>query len=153
MNARGVVRMLMIGASVVMLAAIVAGMWVMGSPSHQRALRLDAVRGGNLGMISTRLSMHWHAHKQLPQSLAELTPPFVVKDPVTDQPYVYTTTGPSTYRLCANFDAASEKEGTSFGYIAGASRRWDHASAGQHCFDLNAEGGMQGFSEPETSGP
>ena len=153
MTARGVVRMLVIGASVVMLGAIVAGMWVMGSPSHQRALRLDAVRGSNLGTISMRLSMHWHAHKQLPQTLAELTPPFVVKDPVTDQPYVYTPTGRTTYRLCANFDAASEKEGASFGYILGASRRWDHASPGQHCFDLNVDGDMQVFSEPETRGP
>jgi hypothetical protein len=39
-------RFLAIAASVAMAAAVVAGIVVLGPPSHQRSLRLDERRGG-----------------------------------------------------------------------------------------------------------
>lgn len=145
MSTRGAVRCLLVLISIVMLAAIVAGLRVIGSPDHQRALRLDAVRAGNLGQISTRLAIYWSGHKTLPSSLGSLVPPVEIKDPVSGSPYVYSAVGGSMYRLCARFDAASEQDGASFGYIAGPGSRWNHPTAGIHCFDLDASTGPSNY--------
>lgn len=144
MKPRYVVRLLAIAASLGMAAAIFAGMGVLGSPMHQRALQLDSRRVSDLSLISMQVSSYWSQHKSLPADLATLNLAHpMTSDPVSGTPFEYAVTGAETYRLCANFDAASESEGRSYGaYVL----RWNHP-AGRHCFDLGAKyGGEVGES-------
>ncbi|MGO4503694.1 MULTISPECIES: hypothetical protein [unclassified Dyella] len=132
------VRLLAIVASLGMAAAIVAGLGVLGSPMHQRALQLDSRRVSDLSLISMQVSAYWAQHKSLPPDLAslKLAPP-MTSDPVSGATFEYATTGKETYRLCAKFDAASESEGRSLGtYVL----RWNHL-AGRYCFDLGTKYG------------
>lgn len=130
------VRLLAIAASLGMAAAIVAGLGVLGSPMHQRALQLDSRRVSDLSLISMQVNAYLAQHKSLPPDLAslKLAPP-QAGDPVTGAPFEYATTGKETYQLCARFDAASESEGRPFGTYA---PRWNHP-AGRYCFDLGTK--------------
>lgn len=130
--------MLAILASLGMAAAIVAGMGVLGSPKHQRALQLDSRRVSDLSLISMQVNAYWSQHKSLPPALVSLgLAQSMAKDPVSGEPYEYAATGNENYRLCAIFDTASEPEGRSYGaYVP----RWNH-SAGRHCFDLGTKYG------------
>ena len=138
------VRLLAIAASLGMAAAIVAGMGVLGSPMHQRALQLDSRRVSGLSLVSMQVNAYWSQHKSLPPDLAslKLASP-MTSDPVSGATFEYATTGNETYRLCANFDAASESEGRSYGAYA---LHWNHP-AGRHCFDLGTKYGG-GIGEP-----
>ncbi|RDI97438.1 hypothetical protein DVT68_16975 [Dyella solisilvae] len=121
-----------------MAAAVVAGMGVLGSPMHQRALQLDSRRVTDLSLISMQVNAYWSQHKSLPADLdaINLAHP-MTSDPVTGTSFEYAATGSETYRLCAKFDAASESDGRSLG---GNVLRWSHP-AGRHCFDLGTKSG------------
>ena len=144
MMSRHGVRLLAIAASLGMAAAIVAGLSVIGSPMHQRALQLDSRRVSDLSLISMQVSAYWSQHKSLPPDLASLNLAHpMTSDPVSGAAFEYATTGNETYRLCANFDAASDAEGRPPGaYVL----HWNHP-AGRHCFDLGAKYGGE-VSEP-----
>jgi hypothetical protein len=147
MTPRRGIQWLVGGVSTAVLAAIIAGLAVVGSPAHQRALRLDTLRTGNLGMLSARVYGYWASHKQLPATLDQLGPGAMIPvDPVSGRPYGYSVTGASTYKLCAHFDAAWEPEGNpSNGFIPGNASRWSHPQ-GDHCFELDARSnGMAGY--------
>jgi hypothetical protein len=146
MSTRNGVRLLAIAASIGMVAAVIAGLYAVGSPMHQRALRMDSRRVSDLSRISLQMTWYWSQHKSLPSDLAALgTAHGVISDPVSGTPYEYAAAGPETYRLCASFEAASEPEGRSFGsYVpSGTGLRWNHP-AGKHCFELDAKSGGRG---------
>ena len=138
MKPRRGVRLLAIAASLAMAAAIVAGISVLGSPMHQRALQLDSRRMANLSLISMQVSAYWSQHKSLPPDLASLNLEHAIaSDSVSGVPFEYVVTSNESYRLCAKFDAASESEGRTNGAYA---LRWNHP-AGRHCFDLGTKYG------------
>ena len=142
------VRWLAIAASVGMAAAVAAGLFVVGSPMHQRALRLDGRRVSDLSRISLQIVGYWSQRKSLPADLAMVDAGRDrISDPVSGAAYGYVVTGPETYRLCADFDAPSESEDRGHeGYIpSSGERRWHHP-AGRHCFDMDRKsGGMPAF--------
>lgn len=140
MSASNAVRWLAIVATVAMGAAVIGGLSVIGTPAHQRALRLDQQRVTRLGQLSMRISAYWNAHKALPPDLQTIDRSGdVSRDPVSNTPYDYTITDAQAYRLCVHFDAASEAEGNSIGaYASPYATRWNHP-AGTHCFDLDAK--------------
>lgn len=147
MSTQSAVRWLVIVASVAMGAAIVGGLTVIGSPAHQRALRLDQLRTTHLNQLSLWISSYWNVHKALPSDLqiVDRSGDFS-RDPVSGQPYEYASVDAQAYRLCARFDAASEVEGNPSGvYVSAYTTRWNHP-AGQHCFDLDAK--ANGFASP-----
>lgn len=120
-------------ATGLVVAAMVGGMVVIGSPWTARELRLDEQRVRDLQAISAAVEQHAAAHGELPASLDDLAGPpqripVRLDDPVSGEPYGYEAGGPLGYGLCARFDAASE---------AGAAMRgdWEHP-AGWHCFEL-----------------
>lgn len=138
MSARRPGRMLAIAASVAMAAAVVAGLWMMGSPAHQRALRLDARRVTNLRTLTISIQRYWRVHQALPADLAAVDPKRMSSaDPLTGKPYAYEKTGTDTYRLCAHFQAASpDRDEARSRYVAvtAYSLEWQHPK-GRHCFD------------------
>lgn len=70
MNGRiGGVRLLLAATIVVMLGAIVAGLYVLGSPGHQRDLRLDQRRVDDLAVLSRAIDGYAKLHTTLPADL------------------------------------------------------------------------------------
>lgn len=126
-------RWLMVAAIVAVVATVVAALFVMETPTHERAERLDAIRVQQLQLLSQRLDVHFEMEDELPDSIVEVVvgSDDTFKDPVTGEPYAYKPTGERTYRLCATFDTAQDPQAT------GRQDEWRHP-AGQHCFERQA---------------
>ncbi len=132
----------------VILASIIYGFSLMGSPAQQRELRFDEQRAGNLQEIQSNTANYWQQKKALPKDLSELS---VIgyampKDPETGKQYEYTVTGDLSFRLCADFKtvltAESVGANTPYSYTqAGLTvvpQYWVHGA--QHtCFDTTLD--------------
>lgn len=120
-------------ALALVVAAIVAGLVIVGSPSNERARRLDEQRVRALQALTRAVDEYWRVRGRLPASLGELVnEPRInadTKDPLTAQEYVYQTRSQRTYRLCADFDRPSEDGRVDSPF-------WKHP-AGRRCFDLD----------------
>lgn len=135
---RSVVPGLVLGAAgIVILAAVVGGIWVMGPPAEQRLRSLDAKRLQDLGSIVSAVSVYQAHHKRLPASLDELSKDddigFASKDPATGAAYEYEASEGNVFLVCATFARASEEDG---GRPASSYRRpaqWTHG-VGRQCF-------------------
>ncbi|NDK38637.1 hypothetical protein DT603_07255 [Pseudoxanthomonas gei] len=134
MSTRNAGRWLAIAASVVVVATLIGAMLVMGSPASQRESRLDRKREQDLTRIAMLITTRAQAGKPLPASLAALASEpgvrLATRDPQTDAPYGYETTGHDTYRLCAVFTTDTAQE-SGRGWI---DQEWLHGQ-GRHCFD------------------
>lgn len=119
-------RTLAIAASIAMAAAVIAGLVVLGSPAHQRHLRLDRKRVKDLGMLNTMISLYWQQHQTLPPDLKAVDAGRYLGDPVSGEPFGYVVTGKRSYRLCARFDLPSDPEDTGV---------FSTHPSGQHCID------------------
>lgn len=137
-----------IAVSVVMLAAVVAGLFVAGSPSQERARQYDQRRVSDLQTAANAIDQYWTRTKKLPESLEELTGKreyYVssILDPRTGDPYGYRATGEKTYELCATFeledvaDEALAKPRSPYPYPEGTDF-WRHG-AGRVCFSFEAQ--------------
>jgi hypothetical protein len=138
MNTRNRIRALLAGATLVIVAAVVAGLIAIGSPALQRKRKLDDQRVADLSSISQYVKYYWEQHKQLPADLAELGRQPGVRvpsDPETGAAFEYVITGTNAYRLCANFalDSADQEHRR---YYSGTDD-WPHG-AGRGCFDRHA---------------
>ncbi|WP_250623666.1 hypothetical protein [Pinirhizobacter soli] len=135
MSERKGVRALAAGVTVAMVIAVALGLWAMGPPSHQRALRLDSARVGQIYSLHSMVVLRYATKKTMPSTLAEVDPNSVDwLDPVSGQPFEYSVTGPESFRLCATFDAASEDTDRSGLYVFPRGAEWKHP-AGRFCFD------------------
>jgi hypothetical protein len=125
-----------VGATV--LAAVVAGIVILGSPKRQRQLKLDERRIEDLIDIQRDVNFYWQRHKALPPDLVTLSgepghgPP--LKDPERGNPYELEITGAESCRLCAVFAFDSSEAPEPSRYYSTES--WTHG-AGRHCFDLS----------------
>ena len=130
--------------TVAVTAAVVAGIYVLGSPLDERARRLDERRVEDLSGISQAIDVYWTRQSSLPASLDRLRPEtganVTVADPVTGAPYEYMVLDARRYRLCAKFDTDSATtDGEPGRYeFAGVSPEWQHP-AGRYCFDRLVE--------------
>jgi hypothetical protein len=132
-----------IATTVAALAAIVGGLFVIGTPSHARRGRLDNLRIADLTRISNKVDAYWKKHEALPAGLDTLRSDGLLhripKDPATSSAYTYHQSGERSYRLCATFaqptDTANQET-----YVDGenvSAHSWTHG-AGESCFDLTA---------------
>jgi len=89
-------------------------------PSAAKARALDEERLQSLQQIDSVIRGYYRNHQSLPERLdvvenkGGLLTQSNWSDPVTHLPYEYEVTGKTTYRLCANFSAASESADTPF---------------------------------------
>jgi hypothetical protein len=113
----------------VMAGAVVAGIFVLGSPATQRERRLDQRRVEDLGDIANTIELYYLQHKRLPQALDADGPEYrrVPRDPATTQPYEYRVIDAERYEVCAVFQQPLE-EGSVF---------WRHG-VGRQCFTRRA---------------
>lgn len=116
------------------VAAIIAGVLVMGSPSQQRDQRLDGARIRDLNLLQITIRAYWREHEQLPQSLevvaAQPGISLPLRDPVNGAGYGYRVIDATHFQLCAQFatDTSEHARGRN-----GIISDWPHPR-GQHCF-------------------
>jgi hypothetical protein len=124
-------RLAVAGSIAAVVAAVAAGLWVIGSPAEQRLLRFDERRDADLRELAQAVNRHQSEERALPASTAELVDgrrlSHVPLDPATGEPYEYRVTGEREFELCAVFARASR--------AADVKDFWDH-EAGRHCFEL-----------------
>jgi hypothetical protein len=131
-----------VGAGVVVLGAIVAGLLALGSPAEERARRLDQRRLEDLRQLATGIEVVWSTEQRLPRTLDELPKGFATRrDPETGQSYEYSLRGETRYQLCATFDrdvtseATPPSPGAHWLYLT----FWTHG-AGRTCFEVEPKG-------------
>lgn len=135
---------------VLVLAAIISGFFVMGSPNQIREYRFDDRKVNDLQNLQFQIVNYWQQKEKLPATLAELRDPLsgsvIPKDPQTGEEYRYETTGSLSFKLCATFNSESQpNSGYSVRYpveayppgkggMGNENDVWSHL-AGEHCFD------------------
>ena len=128
---------LLVAAVTAVVAAVVAGLFVLGSPTEERARRLDHRRVADLQSIGAATDLYWTRHSRLPASLDDLTaePGVTInaRDPAGSEPYGYQPLDSARYEVCASFEQES-------GEIARDPERdlWAHGP-GRQCFQFEAE--------------
>jgi hypothetical protein len=118
--------------TVVVGAAVVGGIFLVGSPAAERTRRLDERRVQDLAGLARAVDLFWTRHANLPTSLDELRKEpgllFSSTDPGTREPYQYRPLEAGTYELCARFEQGSRQPGDPF---------WSHGT-GRQCFRREA---------------
>jgi hypothetical protein len=127
----------LIGATVAVIAASVAGLFVLGSPGDERSRRVDERRGADLRGIMEATDLYWTRHSRLPASLDELsTEPGVTigtSDPVSGDRYTYQPLDTARYEICATFELESREVAR-----GPEDELWAHGP-GRQCFEMKAE--------------
>jgi hypothetical protein len=127
----------------------VFGFLIIGSPATQRSRELDQRTVSNLSMIQSQVEFYWRQNGVLPGSLDDLENlpgSIICSDPGACKTsacnglencgtYEYRVINPTTFELCAYFNASSDKAGIikvpSYDYYQGD---WSHG-AGRVCFE------------------
>ena len=127
-------RVMAIFSAVAVAAAIVAGLFVLGTPEEQRAERFDARRVQDLRTLSYTITARWTQTQRLPAGTPELIDGQSMSrlpvDPVSKAPYEYRVTGRRQYELCATFDRTSP--------VHELGDFWAH-EPGRKCFAFDVE--------------
>ena len=120
-------------ALLTVVGGVLAGLYLSGSPSEQRLLRLDEKRSNDLSQLARSISYYRQKHDQMPESLEDLVDGQMLNslplDPVTGAAYLLQLTEGDSYRLCANFARPSVQ--------MGERQFWAHPS-GLHCFTFSS---------------
>ncbi len=138
----------------IVLIAVVAGFFIVGSPTTERARRFDQQRVGNLEFLQSEIVNYWVSKSKLPVSLDLLKDDIrgiaIPTDPETNQPYSYKITGPVNFQLCADFNlpSLSAYAGRSMPmdpYFVG--QTWSH-KADRVCFDRTIDKDFYKLAKP-----
>jgi hypothetical protein len=123
-------------AAVAAAAVVVAGLFMIGSPSEERARTLDERRVDDLRDISRWTNLYFDRQHRLPANFEEVSREGGVgvdgRDPAGGT-YEYRVTSATTYELCATFQRdSSDRRGATSGDF------WSH-EAGRRCFQLKTK--------------
>lgn len=107
-------KLFIAGISVAWVAAIVYGIYLVGTPQQARMNQLDETRSGDLQNIADAITRYVQVQNQLPERLDYLAEvvgeaPTSLADPGNNQPFEYHVTGATTYTLCDWFDTDTTK--------------------------------------------
>ena len=120
--------------SAVVVAAVVTGFLVMGSPKDARRTELDKRRVEDLRMLANLMTPE--PARPLRGSLDvngySLDMKSQLTDPVTGQPYEYRVIDSTHFEICATFDTEVRPEDLQMW-----EREWAHPK-GRHCFRFDA---------------
>jgi hypothetical protein len=125
-------RIVAIASSAVVIGAIVTGLYLGGSPSEQRLVRMDERRVQDLNRLANAVQVYWQQQEELPTELNQLLDGQRLKempvDPASGTAYRYIPQD-DRFELCASFDRSTlDSERMAF---------WQHP-AGEHCFAFEA---------------
>jgi hypothetical protein len=136
MNAATRARLAGTVVTLAVTAAVVAGVYLLGSPAEERARRLDERRVQDLSGIAQAVDLYWTRESRLPASLEQVRSDtgaaITVADPSTGAPYDYRQLEDGKYELCASFEGDS-RDSNRFD-----SGFWTHR-AGRECFQREAK--------------
>ncbi|MEK7103249.1 MAG: hypothetical protein AAB870_02795 [Patescibacteria group bacterium] len=131
-------RIIAIATSAIVLAAVVVGLMVVGSPSKERAYKRDQQRISNLQEIENDVITYWQAKKKLPEALTDLNDATrgitIPNDPQTNMAYTYTIVDSMKFKLCARF----EQSGQGSPNYRFSDDTWNY-NAGETCFDRHID--------------
>lgn len=134
------------GASLAVVAAIVSGFFIIGTPSEMRMLRFDNQKVSDLQNIQWQVVNYWQQKEKLPMNLVELEDPIsgftLPNDPQNGETYGYRIVkAPYSFELCATFNAESAEalstaKPMSVSYRGGLveDENWRHG-VGETCFE------------------
>ena len=134
--------------SFVVLASIIVGFFIIGTPAEQRDRRFDERRVNNLQILQSQIVNYWVQKEGLPQGLGGLEDSisgFVVpEDPQSNALYEYNVLSPLSFELCATFKTSTKDFGSIYkGSISfyreflsydSFQQNWDH-EAERTCFE------------------
>jgi hypothetical protein len=128
--------------TLIMLAAVVAGLVIAGSPHDERMRKADQQRVSDLQQISYSVEAYMNTNGELPPSLEELarspnTYIASILDPRTRLPYTYRRGENGQYTLCATFETDSDS-GPDQPARPQPNGFWTHG-VGERCFTLEAK--------------
>ncbi len=128
------------------IAVVVSGLLLAGSPAEERAHRIDMGRISSLQSIAAAIDRYYDLNNALPADLEALTKAretyYIegITDPETGLPYEYVVRGTNVYDLCASFTTNSFDQSPTHiePYERWESRFWEH-EAGRTCFNITAQ--------------
>lgn len=128
-------------SSSAILAMLILGVFMAGSPAEQRKVRMDNARVEHLQMIQSEVVNYWQLKRALPSKLEEVADDIrglkMPLDPETETAYEYTVIGPLRFKLCATFTMKSvegEQGISRYDYYPQSGDSWSH-EAGNVCFE------------------
>lgn len=141
-------KVLAIVLAVVVLGSIVGGFFIVGTPTKQRARKMDEKRVSDLQTIQIQVVDYWMKKKVLPTNLDALQDNisgFSVPEDPDLRTYEYILVEPLKFELCANF-STSDKDYPSRGkntlaydsMYSAFQQNWDH-EAGRVCFSRSID--------------
>ena len=142
-RAAPVLRGLVIGAIVVVIATLGYSIYLVGTPGQQRDARLDQERVNNLrGDFPQHWTLILNSTRKCPNSLTDLVGPryYVqsIEDPDTGVPYEYRVIEGTDYELCAVFATDLPPGGWWSTEQPYSESIWKHG-VGRTCFQLTAK--------------
>ena len=122
-------------ATVAVIFGLVAGFWVLGTPSRQRLIAADRQRLQDIRSTAQKLygKAKGKEDYKLPKTLRENV---LAQDPLTNQPYFYQRLTEKTYQLCAEFATDSSTYPLQNRSQKRNLDKWAHPQ-GKHCFDFD----------------
>ncbi len=134
-------------AGAIVLALIIVGFILTGSPKEERLMRFDYQKISNLQEIQYQIINYWQSKEKLPKKLEDLEDSIsgfmIPLDPQTQKPYEYMVKGENQFELCAEFNLADNQNSNmaepKVSYIDNFTAymnlsNWSH-KAGKVCFE------------------
>ncbi len=145
-------RLTAIVVGILLLGAVVAGLFIVGSPAQQRNVRLDEQRINDLANVQSQVLAYTESKAGLPATVKELVAwsGELPTDPATGTAYTYEKVSDVKFKLCATFATAQTESNLdnyySYTYPAKeafvtqlvGSVNWNH-TAGNYCFERTIE--------------
>jgi cell division protein FtsL len=131
--------------SFLVITAIIASFFVIGSPNSARLFQYDQTKISDLQNIQSQIVNYWQRKEALPATLNDLSDPIsgfsIPQDSQTQKSYTYniTDTAKLSFQLCASFNKQSDNNQNSKtvpAYYGNDlySQNWSHP-AGYYCFE------------------
>ncbi len=142
--------------SIIVIASIICGFLIMGTPATQRKIRDDKTRIRDLGSIQLKIANYYNSKEEIPQELASLNDAladhYIKHDPATGESYGYSKIDDTTFKICATFELDSpvvdtEKADMSdwrVREIQKETEQWNH-SAERTCFERKVDEDIYGI--------
>lgn len=135
------------GVALLIVVSIVAGFFIVGTPQQARQFRVDEQKVMDLQSLQSQIVYYYQQKQALPTTLSQLNDPLsyytIPADPETGSSYSYERTGSLSFKLCANFNAATRANSQMRSYPVtavapyekgiGVNDNWQHG-AGNQCF-------------------
>jgi hypothetical protein len=135
-------RAILAVAALIVVAAVIAGIVVLGSPATERLRRLDGARVADLQTLDRLVTGFARTHGSVPADIETLIrePGYSVprSDPESRVPYEYRRLSAGSFQLCATFNTDSANQATQRDYAMSFNAAWAHGR-GRQCFDRHTE--------------